>query len=520
MKDPLRTKLNLLLTALVAFGIGLGIAARLDLTPPGVAQASNPPLRLASNVSSAASGSQALPMDGFAEIAERITPAVVTIYVDRDIPEHDRQRGLPEFFERFDQPVPPTVRGSGSGFIISEDGYIVTNNHVVENAARITVELFDRRRFDDVRLVGTDATTDIALLKLDAGNLAAASLGTSDAARVGEWVLAVGSPGFTAGTAPLTMTVTAGIISAKGRNINILGQEFVDRNQENLAIEDFIQTDAAINPGNSGGPLVNARGEVIGVNAAIASRSGTYEGYGFAVPIDLAREVIEDLVEYGRVRRALLGVSIQAVDAPVAKDYGLERPMGAQVLAVQEGMAAEKAGIDVGSIIVEIDGAQVESVNDLQRKIRTHEPGETVRVGLVDYDRSRRSVTVRLEEAEAMQTAAAAPEHAEEEPDPLGIRVEDLSTDARRALDLPDDIEGVVVTEMDRYGQFAGRWGRVSGTTNPVIVSVNRSKIEDVDDYRDMMKDVGPGDVVSLQVYDPARRQTVPVSVQMPSTPR
>ena len=510
MNDPLRSKLNLILTALVAFGIGLGIAARFDLTPPGVAQDHNPPLRLVSS-SSGGNDSELLPMNGFAEIAEQITPAVVTIYVDRDIADH-RQQELPAPFNQFQQEAPPTVRGSGSGFIISEDGYIVTNNHVVEEATRITVELFDRRRFDNVRLVGRDATTDIALLKLDADDLSAATLGTSDGSRVGEWVLAVGSPGFTAGPSPLTMSVTAGIISAKGRNIRII--------DETSAIEDFIQTDAAINPGNSGGPLVNARGEVIGVNAAIASRSGTYEGYGFAVPIDLAREVIDDLVEYGQVRRALLGVQIRAVDAPIATDYGLDRPIGAQVMSVEEGNAASRAGIGVGSLIVAIDGEQVESVNDLQRKIRARDPGETVRVELVDYDRSRRTVSVTLEEAAAVQTASAERELLEETPDPLGLTVEELSSDSRRALDLPDEIDGVVVADMARFGQFFPRWRQVGRSDKPVIVSVNRSDVTSVAQYRKAISQVSPGEVVSLLVFDPVLGETLPVSVPLPSTPR
>jgi serine protease Do len=510
MNDPLRSKLNLIFTALVAFGIGLGIAARFDLTPPGVAQDHNPPLRLVST-NAGLSGSEMLPLSGFAEIAEQITPAVVTIYVDRDIPDHGRQQ-LPEPFNQFQPEMPPTVRGSGSGFIISEDGYIVTNNHVVEDAARITVELNDQRRFDDVQLVGRDATTDIALLKLDADDLSAATLGTSDGSRVGEWVLAVGSPGFTAGPSPLTMTVTAGIISAKGRNIRII--------EDNTAIEDFIQTDAAINPGNSGGPLVNARGEVIGVNAAIASRSGTYEGYGFAVPIDLAREVIDDLVEYGQVRRALLGVQIRAVDAPIATDYGLDRPIGAQVMGVEEGNAASRAGIDVGSLIVAIDGEQVESVNDLQRKIRSRDPGETVRVDLVDYDRSRRTVSVTLEEAETIQTASVEPEMSDASPDPLGLTVEEVSSDARQALDLPDEVDGVVVEDMARFGQFFLRWRQVGRSDHPVIVSVNRSDVTSVAEYRNAISEVRPGEVISLLVFDPVLGETLPVSVPLPSTPR
>jgi serine protease Do len=360
--------------------------------------------------------------------------------------------------------------------------------------------------------VGRDATTDIALLKLDADDLTAATLGKSDGARVGEWVLAVGSPGFTQGTEPLTMTVTAGIISAKGRNIRII--------DERSAIEDFIQTDAAINPGNSGGPLVNARGQVIGVNAAIASRSGSYEGYGFAVPIDLAREVIDDLVEYGGVRRALLGVSIAAVDAPIATDYGLDRPFGAQVMGVEEGQAAAEAGIRVGDLIVAIDGEQVESVNDLQRKIRRHDPGETVRVDVVDYDRERRTVSVKLVEAEAIQAASVAPEATADTPDPLGLQVDEVSAEVRQALDLPRDLDGVVVTDMDRFGQFFGRWRRMGGSENPVIVSVNRSEVSSVEEYRREISKVGPGDVVSLLVYDPAQRSTIPVSVPLPSAPR
>jgi len=512
MNDPLRSKLNLMLTALVAFGIGIGIAGRFELTPPGVAQDHNPPLRLVStSQSSPGTAAGTLPLDGFAEIAERITPAVVTIYVDRDVSQHGRQQ-IPDPFDQFMPDAPPTVRGSGSGFIISDDGYIVTNNHVVEQANRITVELSDRRRFDNVRLIGRDATTDVALLKLDAKNLSAVALGSSDDSRVGEWVLAVGSPGFTAGTAPLTMTVTAGIISAKGRNIRII--------DETSAIEDFIQTDAAINPGNSGGPLVNARGEVIGVNAAIASRTGTYEGYGFAVPIDLAREVIDDLVQYGQVRRALLGVTIRAVDAPIATDYGLDRPIGAQVMGIEDGNAASRAGIVVGSLIVGIDGEQVESVNDLQRKIRRHEPGETVQVELVDYDRTRRTVSVTLEEAETAQTDRTEPEVAAAEPDPLGLTVENISRDARRALDLPEQLEGVVVSGMERYGQFFPRWQQVGRSENPVIVSVNRRATKNVAEYRAAIEDVRPGDVVSLLVFDPVVGETLPVSVPLPSAQR
>ena len=353
MNDALRTKLNLLLTAAVAFAIGLGIAARLDLTPPSMARlAEYPPLTL-NVVEPTPVQDEALPQSGFSDIAERVTPAVVTIFVERTIAEHSREgRALPPAWEDFLQEQPPQlIMGSGSGFIVSSDGYIITNNHVIESAEAIKIQLSDRREFT-AELVGRDPTTDVALLKLDADGLTPVTLGSSDATRVGEWVLAIGSPGFRGVGGPLTTTVTAGIVSAKGRNINIIGQEFASRNQDNLAIEDFIQTDAAINPGNSGGPLVNIRGEVIGVNAAIASNNGANQGYGFAVPIDLVQEVVDDLVRFGEVRRALLGVTIQGVDDAEARYYELDEVAGAKVMGVNEDMAAANAGVRIGDVIV------------------------------------------------------------------------------------------------------------------------------------------------------------------------
>jgi S1-C subfamily serine protease len=213
-------------------------------------------------------------------------------------------------------------------------------------------------------------------------------------------------------------------------------------------------------------------------------------------------------------------VQIRAVDAPIATDYGLDRPIGAQVMGVEEGNAASRAGIDVGSLIIAIDGKQVESVNDLQRKIRSHEPGETVRVDLVDYDRSRRTVSVTLEEAETVQTASVEPEVPSIEPDPLGLKVEKISRDSRRALDLPDQLDGVLVSEMAQFGQFYPRWRQVGRSNTPVIVSVNRSSVKSVADYQDAVAEVEPGEVVSLLVFDPVLGETLPVSVPLPSAPR
>ena len=524
MSDPLRAKLNVIVTAAVAFALGLGVAARFDLTPPGLASHANPPLQLAVSESAVApTAGQALPVEGFAEIADRITPAVVTVFVEREIEAHRGQERITPFpspFDDFFQQPPGVVRGSGSGFLISEDGYIVTNNHVVEEADVIRVVLADRREFDDVRLVGRDPTTDVALLKLEASSLPAAPLGSSANTRVGEWVLAVGSPGFrTGGGDPLYTTVTAGIVSAKGRNIRILNAE---SEAGNLSIEDFIQTDAAINPGNSGGPLVNIRGEVIGVNAAIASTTGTYQGYGFAVPIDLVREVVDDLVEYGRVRRALLGVQISSVDDAIARYNGLDEVAGAQVMEVSPDMPAEAAGIELGDIIVSIDGQKVRSVNDLQRKVRSHDPGETVTVELVRArDRSRESVKVRLADAGSMSTDSEPRVTEAQLDDPLGIQVEGIDRDVRRALSLPPSVEGVVVNDYDRYGPFGRRISQFFGrpVPNPIITSVNRRKVQSVKDYREAMEGLGPGDVVGLTVFltDGETTRELPLTVPLPS---
>jgi serine protease Do len=517
MNDALRTKLNLILTAAVAFAVGLGIAARLDLTPPGMARvADNPPLNL-KVVEPVPVQDEALPVTGFSGIAERVTPAVVTIFVERTIEAHSQEgRALPPAFEDFFRQQPPQrVRGSGSGFIVSEDGYVITNNHVIEGAETIQLQLSDRREFT-AELVGRDPTTDVALLKLDAEGLTPVTLGSSEATRVGEWVLAIGSPGFRGvGAGPLTTTVTAGIVSAKGRSINIIGQDLTNQPGGNLAIEDFIQTDAAINPGNSGGPLLNIRGEVIGVNAAIASTNGANQGYGFAVPIDLVQEVVDDLVRYGEVRRALLGVSIQAVDDAEARYYELDEVAGAKVMGVNEGMAADNAGIRVGDVIVAIEGERVASVPDLQRKIRSHEPGETVDVTVVRRDDLKsETVPVLLMDAGDLQREET-PRVAEAEiSDPLGIEVEDLTRDIRRALDLPRDIEGVVIVSADPYGAYARRsLGNMRGT---VITAINRTPIRSLEDYREAVESLDPGDVVGVDVYSPDAGAEVPLTIAIP----
>ena len=259
---------------------------------------------------------------------------------------------------------------SGSGVIISADGFILTNHHVVEDAKKIEVILDDKRSYTGT-LVGTDANTDLALLKIQAENLDPINFGNSDQVQVGEWVLAVGNP------FDLTSTVTAGIISAKGRNISVLNHK------EGLPIESFIQTDAAVNPGNSGGALVNLRGELIGINTAIATRTGAYAGYSFAVPTALARKVAEDLRKFGQVQRGILGIGITDVTAKIAQEEGLAEVKGVLVLNVNKGSGAAQAGIEIGDVITGVEGTEVGNVANLQELIGRHQPGEKVQVQIL-----------------------------------------------------------------------------------------------------------------------------------------
>ncbi len=259
----------------------------------------------------------------------------------------------------------PQRQGSGSGVIISQDGYIVTNNHVIDRASQIAVILNDKREFT-ARLVGTDPNTDIALLKIDADNLPVILMGNSDNLRVGEWVLAVGNP-FN-----LTSTVTAGIVSAKARNINILDAD--------MKIESFIQTDAAVNPGNSGGALVNTRGELVGINTAIASQTGSYAGYSFAVPTSIVQKVVSDIKQFGMVQRAILGVQLQEITSALQQEKHLSTLQGAYVADVVENSAAEKAGVANGDVITHINTTAIRSVTDLQEQIGRHRPGDKITI--------------------------------------------------------------------------------------------------------------------------------------------
>ena len=286
-----------------------------------------------------------------------------------------------DFFGLRRNQQPQMRQGFGSGVILSADGYIVTNNHVIEDAQKIKVILNDKREFE-ARLVGTDPSTDIALLKIDASDLPFLTYGDSNALKLGEWVLAVGNP-FN-----LTSTVTAGIISARSRNLGI--------NDDQLSIESYIQTDAAVNPGNSGGALVNQKGELIGINSAIASRTGSYAGYSFAVPVTIVKKVVDDLKEFGEVQRALLGVNIGDIDAEKAKELNLDKVEGVYVGAVTENGAAREAGIKAGDVIISVGGKDVKTSAELQEKVSQYRPGDNVKIIVIrDHDKKQFEVTLR-----------------------------------------------------------------------------------------------------------------------------
>ncbi len=311
----------------------------------------------------------------FTDAAVKTVPAVV--YVRTTYPQRSSNYYNPfqDFF--FGNPQnQPAPQAAGSGVIISEDGYIVTNNHVVDEAAKVEVTLDDKRTFT-AKVIGTDPSTDLALLKIDQKNLSYIPYGNSDDVKIGEWVLAVGNP-FN-----LTSTVTAGIVSAKGRNIHILD------NQSKFPLESFIQTDAAVNPGNSGGALVNTSGELVGINSAIASNTGSYAGYAFAIPVNIVKKVMDDLLEYGNVQRGFIGINIRDIDQKLVEEKNLKVYRGVYVQNLTEGGAAETAGIKSGDIITKVGGVGVSSSTELQEQVGRYRPGDKVEVSLLRDDKEK-----------------------------------------------------------------------------------------------------------------------------------
>lgn len=392
----------------------------------------------------AANGTELAPLS-FTEVAEKVTPAVVHIkstqtYAarsqgDRSVPDPFRDFfGDEDFFRRFFGPQSPNERrgpqprvGTGSGVIINSEGYIVTNNHVVEGADDIEVTMNDNRTFK-ASIIGTDPTTDLALIQVKEKNLPSIPFINSDDVKVGEWVLAVGNP-FN-----LNSTVTAGIVSAKGRNINIL--------REDYAVESFIQTDAAINPGNSGGALVNIDGGLVGINTAIASPTGAYSGYGFAVPSNIVNKVVEDLIQYGTVQRGVLGIGIRNLDGNLAREKDIDLYEGVYVDSVFADSGAEIAGIQEGDVIVEVNGNDVKSSPELMGLIARKRPGDEVSLKVYRNGKMK-DIDVTLKNRNG-ETKFIAKEEGEIL-SVLGVRLQDIDKQTANKLDIPG---GVKVVEM------------------------------------------------------------------------
>jgi serine protease Do len=411
----------------------------------------------------AASAIAALP--DFAQLVERNGPAVVNIRVEQSVqasaampdfgitPDHP----MYEFFRHFQMPAPQApmpMRGMGSGFIVSPDGLILTNAHVVANASEVTVKLSDRREFK-AKVIGTDPQTDVAALRIEATNLPTVTLGSAQNVRVGEWVVAIGSPfGF-------ENTVTSGIVSATSRAL-----------PDGSAVP-FIQTDVALNPGNSGGPLFNMKGEVIGINSQIYSRSGGYQGLSFAIPIDTALFVKDQLVAHGKVTRGRLGVTVQELNQSLANSFGLKSARGALVASVQDGTPAAQAGLQPGDVVLKLDGEEIAGSLDLSSRVARIKPGTTAKLE-VWRDGKPREIAVRVGEAPSQQMASADAQ-SDLSQARIGVAVRSLTEAERKQA----EVAGGLVVE-----QATGAAARAGIRAGDIILSVNGTPVRSVEDLK------------------------------------
>lgn len=424
---------------------------------------------------------KAVPLD-FTVAAEMVMPAVVHIrstYVGQARPQYE----IPEAFRDFFGPMvpqqgPQQAQSAGSGVIINSDGYIVTNNHVVKDADEVEVALYDDRVYK-AKVIGTDPDTDIAVIKIEEKGLPFLSFVDSNKARVGEWVLAVGNP-FN-----LNSTVTAGIISAKGRSINIL-----NRNTENgsTAIESFIQTDAAINPGNSGGALVDLQGGLLGINTAIASPTGSYSGYGFAVPSNIVSKIVEDLIEFGVVQRGWLGVSITTVNRQLVDERSLEVNSGAYISAFADQSSAKEAGLKEGDVVVKIDDKPIKSNTALIEYIGTRRPGDKVNI-TVNRDGKELTFPVMLKTREG-KVGPVKPEDRDALAS-LGMELEDVDDEVLEDLGLQ---QGVIVKSLGN-----GKLARYTDIREGFIITkVNDRPVKSVKEFNELIRSKKTGELIIL----------------------
>ena len=426
----------------------------------------------------------ALP-ENISELVETSAPAVVNITSKKEVSMRSRENLFDEFERRFGIPrtfpqVPqqPQTREAvsyGSGFIF-KDQYLLTNFHVVEDATEIIVSLNDRREFL-AEVVGVDPLSDLAVLKIDGKSLPKVKIGKSEDVKVGDWVVAIGSP-FS-----FDFSVTAGIISAKGRSI---------QNQNIGNYVPFIQTDVAINPGNSGGPLFDLDGEVIGINAQIYSRSGGYQGLAFAIPIDVAMEVADQLIDDGVVKRGYLGVRVAEVDNDLALALGMDKPFGALINDVEKGESADKGGLLPGDVITEFNGKEIKFSSDLPHVVGRIKPGTRSRAKVIRSGESK-TLTFSLGELPTDERSFI-PARAEASSDPLGLRLEDLNDENSQASD-PE--EGVVVTRVTPGSAAAGKIMRGDIITD-VIVSGDRKPVIDIDSFEEIVDSLSSGDKIAL----------------------
>ncbi|MCF8335042.1 MAG: Do family serine endopeptidase [Bacteroidales bacterium] len=405
----------------------------------------------------------------FTLAAENSVPAVV--HVKTQFTREQPTNPLYRFF--FDERAPQQrreVEGFGSGVIISPDGYIVTNNHVVQRSDELSVTLHNEKEYK-AEIVGTDPPTDLALLKIDAENLPHLKFGNSQEMKLGEWVLAVGNP-FNIGT-----TVTAGIVSAKGRRVGVLNQ----RSGENqLSIESFIQTDAAVNKGNSGGALVNIEGELIGINSAIASPTGTYAGYSFAIPAEIASKVVQDLIKYGEVQRAMLNVKVRDINEELAEKYGLETRQGAYIAAVNRDGAADRAGIKPGDVVTSVDGKEISDVAELQATINSYSPGDEVTVTVIrDGEKKQFDVTLRNKQGSTELVTG------QQALDELGAEFKAIDDQEKQRTGVSHGVQ-VVSLEEGKLSESGIREGFI-------ILSINGKEVRNINDIKSIYNQLPDG---------------------------
>lgn len=489
------TIVGLLMVGCVAAGIVL--ATDWNRTPFGLA---GPDVKLgAANAPVVPSNEVTAINNAFVAVSSAVTPQVVSITVTgkattasaQEEPDIDDPMDMRRFF--FGPAPDQPQRGSGSGVIVSPDGYILTNNHVVEGGVNGTVKvnLNDGREFD-AKVIGRDSLTDLAVIKVEASDLPTATFGNSDDLKVGSLVLAVGNP------LGLNYTVTQGIVSALGRGqLNLNGGN-------GYGVEDFIQTDAAINPGNSGGGLFNLKGELIGINSAIATRTGYYQGYGFAIPINLARAVAEDLIEDGRVNRGYIGVTIRSMDSKLARALGVPQGQGVLVSDIVKGGAGEAAGIKPNDVILEVDGQTVNTSNHLQSIVARRRAGDDVKLKIF-RDGSTIEKTIRLKAREEYETVARRDDRdnapgrtspsangAVDVPElDMSVRMLDSRTARERNVDY-----GVSVSNVQTYGEAFNEGIRVGD----VIVSANKKPVKTPEDFSSIVSAASNGDIILLQL--------------------